>query len=40
VTSSLTRIPADTHFVVYLNAKDPKPSMELNSRVFSKHGRL
>jgi hypothetical protein len=22
----------DTHFVVYLNAKDPKPSQELNSR--------
>lgn len=24
---------ADTHFVVYMNAKDPKPSMELHSRV-------
>ena len=23
---------ADTHFVVYLNAKDPKPSQELHSR--------
>jgi SnoaL-like domain len=23
---------ADTHFVVYMNAKDPKPSQELNSR--------
>jgi len=23
---------ADTHFVVYMNAKDPKPSMELHSR--------
>ena len=23
---------ADTHFVVYMNAKDPKPSMELRSR--------
>lgn len=23
---------ADTHFVVYMNAKDAKPSMELNSR--------
>jgi len=23
---------ADTHFVVFMNAKDPKPSMELNSR--------
>src|SRR5580700_3616106 len=22
----------DTHFVVYMNAKDPTPSMELNSR--------
>ena len=23
---------ADTHFVVYMNAQDPKPSMELHSR--------
>src|SRR5260370_25300039 len=23
---------ADTHFVVYMNAKDPRPSQELNSR--------
>ena len=23
---------AETHFVVYMNAKDPKPSMELHSR--------
>ena len=23
---------ADTHFVVYMNAKDPKPSQDLNSR--------
>src|SRR6201993_4127936 len=23
---------ADTHFVVYMNAKDPKPSMDLHSR--------
>jgi hypothetical protein len=23
---------ADTHFVVYMNAKDPSPSQELNSR--------
>jgi hypothetical protein len=23
---------ADTHFVVYMNAKDPKPSLELRSR--------
>jgi hypothetical protein len=22
----------DTHFVVYMNAKDPKPSQELHSR--------
>jgi hypothetical protein len=25
-------ITADTHFVVYMNAKDPKPSQELHSR--------
>lgn len=24
---------ADSHFVVYMNAKDPKPSQELHSRV-------
>jgi hypothetical protein len=24
--------PADTHFVVYMNAKDPSPSQELHSR--------
>src|ERR1700731_3216212 len=24
--------PADTHFVVYMNAKDPTPSQELHSR--------
>ena len=23
---------ADTHFVVYMNAKDPKPSIDLHSR--------
>jgi hypothetical protein len=23
---------ADTHFVVYINAKDPKPTQELHSR--------
>ena len=23
---------ADTHFVVFMNAKDPKPSMELHTR--------
>src|SRR5580692_1998269 len=23
---------ADTHFVVYMNAKDPKPAMDLHSR--------
>jgi hypothetical protein len=23
---------ADAHFVVYMNAKDPKPSMELHTR--------
>jgi hypothetical protein len=25
-------LSADTHFVVFMNAKDPKPSQELNSR--------
>jgi hypothetical protein len=28
----MTLFTADTHFVVYMNAKDPKPSMELHSR--------
>jgi hypothetical protein len=28
----MSLFPPDTHFVVYMNAKDPKPSQELNSR--------
>jgi hypothetical protein len=28
----LALFTADTHFVVYMDAKDPKPSQELNSR--------
>jgi hypothetical protein len=28
----MTLFTADTHFVVYMNAKDPKPSQELHSR--------
>jgi hypothetical protein len=28
----LSLFTADTHFVVYMNAKDPKPSQELHSR--------
>jgi len=28
----MSLFPADTHFVVYMNAKDPTPSMELHSR--------
>ena len=28
----MTLFTADTHFVVYMNAKDPKPSQELRSR--------
>ena len=28
----LALFTADTHFVVYMNAKDPKPSQELHSR--------
>jgi SnoaL-like domain len=28
----MSLFPADTHFVVYMNAKDPTPSMELRSR--------
>src|ERR1700726_18180 len=28
----MSRFTADTHFVVYMNAKDPKPSQELHSR--------
>src|ERR1043166_7034621 len=27
----MTLFTEDTHFVVYMNAKDPKPSMELHS---------
>jgi hypothetical protein len=28
----MSLFPADTHFAVYMNAKDPTPSMELHSR--------
>ena len=28
----MARFTPDTHFVVYMNAKDPKPSQELHSR--------
>jgi hypothetical protein len=28
----MTLFTVDTHFVVYMNTKDPKPSMELHSR--------
>src|ERR1700751_6290827 len=28
----MSLFPEDTHFVVYMNAKDPTPSMELHSR--------
>src|ERR1700731_2006507 len=28
----MTLFTADTHFVVYMNAKDPKPTQELHSR--------
>ena len=28
----MTLFTADTHFVVYMNAKDPRPSQELHSR--------
>ena len=31
-TGQMALFTADTHFVVYMNAKDPKPSQELNSR--------
>jgi hypothetical protein len=30
--AQMALFPADTHFVVYMNAKDPTPSMELRSR--------
>jgi len=32
VKGQMSLFTADTHFVVYMNAKDPKPSQELNSR--------
>ena len=28
----MSLVTTDTHFVVYMNAKDPKPTMELHSR--------
>jgi SnoaL-like domain len=31
-TGQMSLFTADTHFVVYMNAKDPTPSMELRSR--------
>jgi hypothetical protein len=31
-TGQMALFIADTHFVVYMNAKDPKPSQELHSR--------
>jgi ketosteroid isomerase-like protein len=31
-TGQMALFTADTHFVVYMNAKDPTPSQELNSR--------
>ncbi len=31
-TGQMSLFTADTHFVVYMNAKDPTPSMELHSR--------
>jgi hypothetical protein len=31
--SQMALFAADTHFVVYMDAKDPKPSQELHSRV-------
>ena len=31
-SGQLALFTADTHFVVYMNAKDPKPSQELHSR--------
>jgi hypothetical protein len=32
VKGQMALFTADTHFVVYMNAKDPKPSQELHSR--------
>jgi SnoaL-like domain len=31
-TGQMALFTTDTHFVVYMNAKNPKPSQELNSR--------
>src|SRR5246127_5478546 len=31
-TGQMSLFTADTHFVVYMNAKDPTPSMELHAR--------
>ena len=31
-TGQMSLFTADTHFVVYMNAKDPTPSMDLHSR--------
>jgi hypothetical protein len=31
-TGQMNLFTEDTHFVVYMNAKDPKPSMDLHSR--------
>jgi hypothetical protein len=31
-TGQMSLFTGDTHFVVYMNAKDPKPSMDLHSR--------
>jgi SnoaL-like domain len=31
-TGQMSLFTADTHFVVYMNARDPKPSMDLHSR--------
>src|ERR1700741_1344201 len=31
-TGQMSLFTPDTHFVVYMNAKDPKPSQELHSR--------
>src|SRR6201981_2659585 len=31
-TGQMSLFTADTHFVVFMNAKDPKPSMELHTR--------
>ena len=31
-TGQMALFSTDTHFVLYMNAKDPKPSQELHSR--------